>query len=122
MFAQRITPYRLDRPIWLVGLIVFATAGGITQTDPIGGPVAGAGKTLFVHKCFKIMDGMVIDRLPVCGKYLGQLAQYVRSTEFDVYPGQYQKPGIVGQKMNALFSQLLRPADVSVAASDMTWC
>jgi hypothetical protein len=35
-------------------------------------------------------------------------------------PGQYQEPSVVGQKMNALFSQPLRPANVAVPASDVT--
>jgi hypothetical protein len=48
-------------------LVVFTAAGCIPEINPVGGLVAGSAKPLFIHKGLQIIDGMIIDRLPVLG-------------------------------------------------------
>ena len=45
--------------------LIFAATGGVAQIDPIGGPIAGSGKPFFVHKRFKIVDGMIVEFEPI---------------------------------------------------------
>ena len=103
-----------------MGLVVFTATGGIPKIDPVGGLIAGSGKAVFIHKGLQIIDGVMIERQPVFREHPGHPRQYMGSQMPYPDPGQYQKPAIVSQKMNALFSQPLRPADVPIPASDVT--
>jgi len=88
VFVQRITPYRFYGAISFVGVIIFTTAGGITQINPVGGFIAGSGKALFVHKSFKVIDVMAVDCLPVLTDNFGHASQYVGSKAANPNPGQ----------------------------------
>jgi hypothetical protein len=60
LFVQRIAPNRLDGSVRPVGFVILTATGGISQIDPIGGFVTGAGKPVLVHKGLQIIDGMAI--------------------------------------------------------------
>ena len=89
MFAQRIAPDRFYRAVDFVGVIIFTTAGGITQINPVGGFIASAGKPIFFDESFKVVDGMAVDCLPVLTDNFSHASQYVRSQVANPNPGQY---------------------------------
>jgi hypothetical protein len=105
-----------------MGLIVFTATGCISEINPVGGLIAGSAKAVFINKGLQIIDGVMIESAPVFGEYPSHPAQYMGSQMPDPDPGQYQKSAVIGQKMKVRFSQPLRPADVSITASDVTWC
>ena len=43
----------------------FGGSLGLPDANPVGGFVAGAQKSFFFDKCFKKIDGLLIDRHPV---------------------------------------------------------
>lgn len=73
--TQRISPDGLDGAIGLAGMILFASARGLAQADPVGGTIAGPLEALCIDKGLEPIDGMTVKSLPVAGNDPGTLCQ-----------------------------------------------
>jgi len=73
--TQRISPYGFNGAIGLAGMILFASAGGLAQADPVGGAIAGPLEALCIDKGLKPIDGMAVKGLPVAGNGPGAFCQ-----------------------------------------------
>ena len=96
--GQRIPQNILEGTVRLAGLIILPPARGLAKIDPVGRSVAGAVKTLLIDKSFKIIEGMMIESLPILGQDLYHLSQDVGSQAGNPNPGQDEKPGVAGDK------------------------
>ena len=65
IFPQRIKEDILNKSMHQVIMTPFGGAFGLPHANPVGGFVAGAQKSFFFHKCFKEIDGLLIDVHPV---------------------------------------------------------
>ncbi len=68
--GQRIAQNILEGTVRLAGLIILPPTCGPTDIEPVGRPVAGAMKTLLIDKSFQIVEGMMIESLPILGQDL----------------------------------------------------
>src|SRR3989337_2240245 len=109
--GQGVTQNTVEGAVRLAGLIILPPARGLTNSEPVGRPVAGAVKTLLIDKSFKIIERVMVDSLPILGQYLYHLPQDVRGQAGNLYPRQDEKPGVYGNQRQALFSHLFCPAD-----------
>nr|WP_172437546.1 hypothetical protein [Acidithiobacillus marinus] len=98
----------------VVDIATTGTAGealGSADIHPVGGPVAGTGKTGGFHKGLSQHDGMPIDGLPVRREPVQVQRQNTGRQIREGFSGQDQKTGIVGDEMQALAAQDPGPAD-----------
>jgi hypothetical protein len=102
-----------------VGLVIFPSTGGVAQIDPIGGVVTGAGKAVFVHEGFQVINTMIVCRLPIRWQDTTHPTQDMRGQMGHANPGQYQKPAVVSHQMQIGRPLMLRPTDEPVAATNM---
>ena len=116
---QGVSPHGLNGSIGFFGLVIFTSAGSFTQVDPISSLVTGAIKTFGINKGFKKIDRMVINPLPIFGKKFSNAAQKMRGKILDADPIQDKEPGVIGYKMEVLFSGIRRPADKFIPAANM---
>jgi len=119
ILRQGISPNRLDRPGRFVGLILLPPTRGLADMNPVGRPVTGARKKLRIDEGLQIMQGMIVDPLPVLRKNPRHGPQDMRGQTVNPNPGQEKKPGIAGDKGKVLLAHLFRPADKPVATTDM---
>jgi hypothetical protein len=60
MFVKWVTENSLNGAVLFVSLIVFSTAGGFTQIEPISCFVTGTIEPFGIHKGLYKIDGMFI--------------------------------------------------------------
>jgi hypothetical protein len=60
MFMKRITENGLNGAVLFMGLIVFPTAGGFAQIDPVSRFVTGTIEPFGIHKGLYKIDGVLI--------------------------------------------------------------
>ena len=77
MRLQRIGPNVLNRPLSEVPPILPTTPLGLTQENPIGGPITGAAVVSAINKGFHQHRSNAIARLPVIRQASERLAQHV---------------------------------------------
>jgi hypothetical protein len=65
MFVKWITENGLNGAVLFVSLIVFSTAGGFAQIDPVSCFVTGADKPFGIHKGLYKKDGVLIKLKPI---------------------------------------------------------
>jgi hypothetical protein len=63
---------------------------------------------------------MIIDTLPVCCRYLHYPAQKMGCQKANLYPGQYEKTGVIGYQMQILLPNFFTPTNKPVPAPNMT--
>jgi hypothetical protein len=64
VFAQRIAPYGLDRPVGFVGMIVLAPSSGQAHIDPVSGLIGDTFEFLSIDKSLQKVDRMAVKVLP----------------------------------------------------------
>ena len=110
----------LDRAIRLIGLVVFAAPGGEPEQLPVRRPVTGSAKTAGIDEGFREVNRMAVHPFPVVGQSAGHLPQNVRRQMRNLDPGQDQKARVIGDEADVAPPRFRAPADVAVAAAQMT--
>jgi hypothetical protein len=98
ILGQGVAQNILEGTVRLAGLIILPPTCGPTEIEPVGRPVAGTLKTLRIDKSFKIIEGMMIESLPILGQDLYHLSQDAGSQAGNPNPGQDEKPGVAGDQ------------------------
>src|SRR5664279_2371816 len=96
---------------------VHTTASGrLSQTDPVGGPVAGSSEPVSIHERFQQQGTMPILGLPVVWHLPGTQCQNLARQPLDSYPRQNQKTSIVDDPLQVAFPLLVIPPDPNVSS------
>jgi|HubBroStandDraft_1064217.scaffolds.fasta_scaffold91430_3 hypothetical protein len=120
MPRQRQPEDFLDRAVWFVGVVVFAAPGSEPEQLPVSRAVAGAAKTLGIDERFCELHRMVVNPFPVVGQRAGHLSQNVRRQMRHAHPRQNQEARVIGDETDVAPPRFRVPADVAVAAAQMT--
>jgi len=106
----------------LVLAIQFASTLGLPYVNPVGGAVAGAGEALRFDESLKKRGLVLVAGAPIVGESFGDNGEYLRCEISRVYPGQYEKPGVVYDEVEVLRALLGGPSDVVVARGHFPCC
>jgi hypothetical protein len=120
IIPQWVNPDSLDRTIYLVGKIVFASAGCLAKVVPVGGMVAGSRKSLGINECFKQMNVVMVLPLPISTYPVGNSGEYMRGKTLHLNPGKNQETGIVGNLVYIYSACLGVPSNKAIAAADVS--
>jgi len=122
VFNQRIKEYGFNGSRRLVVDIPFTSTLGESHLNPVGGLIAGARKSLAIHKGLQKDDGMVINSLPVPGEDSGHSAQQVRGQIGNLHPGKDEEASILGEEMDVSISVSRLPSDELIPAGHLPGC
>jgi len=111
VFNQRIKEYGFNGSRRPMVDIPFTSTLGEPHLNPVGGLIAGALKSLGIHKGLQKDEGMVIDSLPVPGEDSGHSAQQVRGQRGNLHPRQDEEASILGDEMEVSISVSGLPSD-----------
>src|SRR4051812_48848382 len=100
-------------------MIVFAAPCGMSQQDPVSGPITGSAKPAGIDEGFGEVNRMAVHPFPVAAQGAGHLPQKMRGQVRNPNPWQDQEPRVVGEEANVPPPRLRVPADVAVAAAQM---
>lgn len=73
--GKRVAINVFDGAVGFMGLVIFASASGFSEIDPIAGTVAGSFKALSVHKGLQPIDWVMIESLPITREELSAFGQ-----------------------------------------------
>jgi len=118
VFVEGVEVDILDGRVVLVLAIQFASALGLPYVNPVGGAVAGAGKTFPFDESLEKHRFVLVAGVPIAGELFGDNGEYFRCEISRTHPGQYEKPGVVYDEVEVLRALLGRPSDIVVAWGD----
>ena len=96
--GEGIAHHSFERTVCFACLVVFAPACGQSEIEPVGREITGSFEAPLINKGFQVIDGMLVDALPVPDKDLGHLGQDMGSQTKDLDPGQDEEPAVVGNE------------------------
>jgi hypothetical protein len=111
VFNQRVKEYGFNRSRRLMVDIPFASALGETHGNPVGRLIAGARKSLGIHKGLQQDNGMVINSLPLLGQDSGHSPQKVRGQMRNFHPRKDEETSILGEEMDVSIALSRLPSD-----------
>ena len=115
MFAQGVEPDAFGGQIGRVVAVHFAAPLGLSDLDPVGRLVAGAGEALGVDEGFQ-QDGPVgVAVVPVLGELTRGQGQQFGGQVLGLDPGKDQETGIVDDQLKVALPLRRTPADEAVA-------
>jgi hypothetical protein len=116
---ERIDPDAFDGLSVAMQGIELAAALRIAEVSPVGGLVAGAGKTRFLDEGFE-QDGPIgVASLPVIGQSAAHQGENARGQIFAVDPRQDEEARIVDDEMQVALSLIPRPTDDLIRGFDL---
>src|SRR5690349_18424566 len=89
--------------------------GGLSNMDPVGGPIAGSSKALRVDQGFQQQGTIPISDLPVVRELPGAQGQDLAGESFDADRGQNQETAIIDDPLQVALALLITPSNPSVA-------
>ena len=119
-WRQRVAQDLFNRAVRPAGLIVLTPARGSPQQHPVGGPVTRAAKTFRIDEGLQKIDRVPIGTFPVWRQPASHAAEDVRGQVRRRHPGQNQKARVIGEETDVAPPRFAAPADVAVAAPQMT--
>src|ERR1700677_229146 len=108
---ERVDPDAFDGLSVAMQNVELAAALRVAEMLPVGGPVAGAGKTRLLDEGFEQERPIGVARLPVIGQPSAQQREDARGQVLAVDPRQDEEAGIVHDEVQVALSLLSRPAD-----------
>ena len=118
MFVEGIKVDIFDGCGVLVLAIQFASTLGLAYVNPVGGAVAGTGKTLPFDESLKKHGGVVVTGAPIFRQPFGGKGEYLGCEISRTHPGQNKKPRVVDDEVEVLRALLGGPSDIVVAGGD----
>src|SRR5664279_1667141 len=118
--CQSISQNLFDRPVRYVTVGLFAASRRLAKQHPVGRAVASSAESLRVHERLKKINRMPVHALPISGDAPRHAAQDMRCQVLDPDPRQDQEPGVVSDEADIATSRFRAPADVAVAATQVT--
>ncbi len=91
--------------------IQFSPSLGLAYVNPIGSFVASSTETRELHEGLQQDRSVSVACGPILGKAFGHNRKQLRAKVLGAYPGEDEEAGIVEDKMEALLSSLIVPAD-----------
>src|SRR5215470_4278295 len=101
-------------------MVVLTPPSGMAHQYPVSGTITGAAKTAGINERFCEVNRMAVDSFPVRCQHARRLSQNVRCQVWHLDPGQNQKAGVVGEEADVPPARLRVPADVAVAATQVS--
>jgi hypothetical protein len=106
---------RLGRHAQTVPHVVAAAARGLSDQQPVGGPVAGAAEAAQVHERLGQEDPMPVAPLPVLGQLPQGQPQHMAGQMRNPHPWRNQEAHVVGHLVQVRGALGRAPADDAVA-------
>jgi hypothetical protein len=100
VFVEGVEVDIFDRFGILMLAVQFAAALGLADVNPVGGPVAGAGKALTFHESLQQHGGVLVAGVPIVSQPFGGKGEYLGSKVSRIHPGHDEKPGVVDDEVN----------------------
>ena len=87
---------------------------------PVGRAIAGPAEAAGIDEGFRKVNRMTIELFPVLRQRTRDAPQDVRGQMRNLNPGQYQESRVVSNEADVAPSGFRRPADMAIAAAQMT--